>query len=144
MINRPAVIIARMNSVVPTTVALCRQPSAAMAVGDVPRPSAAIAIRSPQVEASIRGALIVAKAGTRAGKAVATLLSTQTPTKGNARTGTGIFGAALATPRRANNQPMQSTVGNIRKTRNSLTITAVLPAVSDAAYPAPTTCATSW
>src|SRR5262249_24699034 len=126
------------------TVALCRQPSAAMAVGEVPSPSAAIAIRSPQVDASTRGALIVAKADMAAGKAAAALLSRQNPTKANAKTGTGIFAAALATLRRANSQPMQSTVGSIRKTRNNLTITAVLPAVSDAAYPAPTTCATSW
>src|SRR5262245_14511905 len=115
-----------------------------MAVGEVPSPSAAMAIRRPQVEASTNGALIAAKVGATRGNAAAALLSTQNATKANANTGTGILVAAFATLRRANSQPMQSTIGNISSTRNSFTITAAFPAVSDTAYPAPTTCATSW
>ena len=50
-----------------------------------------------------------------------------------AKTGTGILAAPVVTLWRANDQPMASTTGNSRNTRNSLTITAVLPVVSDTA-----------
>src|SRR5262249_29985698 len=112
-----------------------------MAVSEVPSPSAEIAIKSPHVEASINGALINANVGARVG--ATTLLSPHSATKTIAKIGIGMLTADVATARRANNQPITSTSGNIRKTRNSLTITAVLPAVSDTAYPAPTTWATS-
>src|SRR6516225_1230714 len=115
-----------------------------MALSEVPSPSAEIAIKSPHVEASINGALINANVGARVGKAATTLLSPHSATKTIAKIGIGMLTADVATARRANNQPITSTSGNIRKTRNSLTITAVLPAVSDTAYPAPTTWATSW
>src|SRR5262245_23708670 len=114
-----------------------------MALTDVPRPSAEMAIKRPQVDTSINGALIRANTGVTAGKAAAMLLRTQRPTKTSAKTGIGILAAAVVTVRRANNQPTTRTSGNIRKTRNSLTMTAVLPVGSDTAYPAPTTCATS-
>ena len=45
-----------------------------MAVSDVPSPSAPMAIKSPQVDASTSGALICAKAGARAGTDDAMLL----------------------------------------------------------------------
>src|SRR5215475_4952575 len=80
----------------------------------------------------------------RRGNGAAMLLSTHNATKTIAKSGIGILAADVATARLANSQPMASTRGNIRKTRNNLTITAVLPAVSDTAYPALTTCATSW
>ena len=54
----PAVTTMRITSVVPVTVAMWRQPSAPMAVSEVPRPSAAIAISSPQVDACPSAALI--------------------------------------------------------------------------------------
>src|SRR6266699_3474727 len=112
-----------------------------MAVNDVPSPSAEIAINRPQVDASINGALIQASMRATVGNGAAILLSAHRDTNTSAKTGIAILVAAVATARRANSQPM--TRGNIRRTRNSLTITAVLPAVSDTAYPAPTTCATS-
>ena len=56
----PAVATTRITTVVPVTVATCRQPSAAMAGSEVPSPSAPIAISRPQVEASTSGALISA------------------------------------------------------------------------------------
>src|ERR1700694_538212 len=108
-----------------------------MAVSDVPSPSAEMAISRPQVDASMRGALIWANIGPMVGNAAAILLSPHRATKTSAKTGTGILVAVFEMARRANIQPMMRTVGNIRKTRNSLTMTAVLPAVSDTAYPAP-------
>src|SRR4030095_9869209 len=72
------------------------------------------------------------------------LVSWHRPTNTTAKSGIGTLAAVLPPARLANNQPIASTTGNIRKTRNNLTITAVLPAVSDTAYPDPTTCATSW
>src|SRR5215813_13762912 len=110
-----------------------------MAVSDVPSPSAEIAINRPQVDASINGALIQASMRATVGNGAAILLSAHRATNTSAKTGIGILVAAVATARCANSQPMTRTRGNIKRTRNSLTITAVLPAVSDTAYPAPTT-----
>src|SRR5262245_24955471 len=141
---RPAVTTAKMTSVVPATVATCRHPSAAIPVSEVPRPNAEIAINSPHVDASINGGLIQARIDASAGNESALLLSAHRATNTTAKSGIGTLAAVLAMARLANNQPIASTTGNIRKTRNNLTITAVLPAVSDTAYPAPTTCATSW
>src|SRR5882757_3956393 len=141
---RPPVATARMTSVVPSTVAMWRQPSDAIAVSDVASPSAEMAISSPQFDASISGVLTLANTGATVGKAGAMLLSTQRPTKTSANTGTGMRAAAVATVRRANHQPMTRTSGSISRTRNNLTTTAVLPTASETAYPAPTTCATSW
>src|SRR6476620_3009339 len=107
-----------------------------MAVKDVPSPSAEIAINKPQVDASIKGALISATIEAVAGNADATLFSAQRATKTRANMGIGIL-AAGATARRANNQPIRRTTGNIKNTRNSLTMTAVFPAVSETAKPAP-------
>src|SRR5262245_64333815 len=98
-----------MTSVVPTTVATWRQPSAAMAVSEVPSPSAEMAIRRPQVDASINGALIRANAGVTAGTAAAMLLRTHRATKTSAKTGIGILAAAVVTARRANSQPTTRT-----------------------------------
>ncbi len=50
-----------------------------------------------------------------------------------AKTGTGTRAALAAAPLRANHQPVASTTGKSRNTRNSLTMTAALPAVSDTA-----------
>jgi hypothetical protein len=63
-------------SVVPATVATSRHPSAAMAVSDLLSPSAEIAIKSPQVDASISGSLIHASIPATAGNGAAMLLST--------------------------------------------------------------------
>src|ERR1700738_1627755 len=104
-----------------------------MAVSDVPRPRAEMAISKPQVDASMRGALICANIGAMAGNAAAILLSPHSATKTSAKTGIGMGVAVVAMVRRANVQPMTRTTGNIKKTRNSLTTTAVLPAVSDTA-----------
>ena len=49
-IIRPTIASTRMTIVVPMTVATWRMPSAAMAEIEVPRPSAPMAMRSPQVE----------------------------------------------------------------------------------------------
>src|SRR6266700_1971883 len=115
-----------------------------MAVNDVPSPSAEIAINRTQVDASINGALIQASMRATVGNGAAILLSAHRATNTSAKTGIGILVAAVATARRANSQPMTRTRGNIRRTRNSVTMTAELPAVSDTAYPALTTSATSW
>src|SRR5262245_41208355 len=115
-----------------------------MAVNDVPSPSAAIATSSPQVDASTSSGLMRAKAGASGGMKGATLLSTHNATNTSANTGTGTWATVVATVRRANIQPTARTTGSISSTRNSLTTTAVLPVASDTAYPAPTTCATSW
>src|SRR4051794_35725994 len=114
-----------------------------MAVNDVPSPSAEIAVKRAQGDASIKGALTLANIEAKPGNAGATLFNTHSATKTRANMGIGIL-PAVATARRANNQPITSTNGSIKKTRNSFTTTAVLPAVSETAYPAPTTCATSW
>src|SRR6266567_4179902 len=90
-------------------------------------------ISSPAVEASISGALISAKAGATLLIEIAMLLSTHSATNTSAKTGNGMRAASLATERRANMKPMTRTTGNRRKTRNSLTTTAVLPTVSDTA-----------
>src|ERR1700716_2546054 len=102
-----------------------------MAVRDAPSPRAEMAINKPQVDASMRGAFICANIGATAGNVAARLLSPQRATKTSAKTGIGILVAVVATARRANVQPITRTTGSIRKTRNSLTTTAVLPAVSD-------------
>src|SRR5512133_2947091 len=106
-----------------------------MAVRDVPSPSAEIAISKPQLDISIKGPLTCANIEAVLGNADATLFSTQRATKTRANIGIGIL-PAVATARRANNHPTTSTRGNIRNTRNSLTMTAVFPAVSETAYPA--------
>src|SRR5882762_6739463 len=129
----PAVTTTRITTVVPVTVATCRQPSAAIAGSEVPRPKALIAISSPQVEASISGALISANAGATLPIEIAMLLMTHSATNTSAKTGNGMRAASLATERRANMKPMTRTTGNRRKTRNSFTTTAVLPTVSDTA-----------
>src|SRR5882757_10769663 len=131
--RRPAVTTARITIVVPVTVATWRQPRVAIAGSDVPSPSAAIAINSPQVDASIKGALICAKTGATATHEGAMLFSTQSATKTSAKVGNGIRAASLVTDRRANDHPITSTTGNSRKTRNSFTMTAVLPVGSETA-----------
>ena len=127
---RPAVMTAKMTSVVPVTVATCRHPSAAIPLNDVPSPSADIASNNPHVDASINGALIHASIRANGGNAGAMLLRTHKATKTIAKTGIGTLAAVVVTLRRAKNQPIARTSGSMRNTRNSLTMTAVLPAVS--------------
>jgi hypothetical protein len=62
---RPAVTITRMTIVEPRTLVICRHPSAAIVLTEVPRPRAPIAINNPQEDASTSTLLIGAKADTR-------------------------------------------------------------------------------
>src|SRR5262249_8370575 len=96
---RPAVTATKMIKGVPGTVATGSHPSAAIAVNDVPSPSAEIAINSPHVDASINGALIVPSTGATVGNAAAILFSAHNAMKTSAKTGIGIFAAAVATVR---------------------------------------------
>src|SRR5205814_674696 len=127
----PVVAVPRMTTVAPTTVAACRQPIAAIAGSDVPRPIALIATSRPQVEASMSGALSCANADAEPGNDKAMLFAIQSATKTSPNTGKGTLAASLATERCVKNQPITSSTGNSRNTRNSFTITAVLPDGSD-------------
>src|SRR5215813_7044614 len=128
-----AVTATRITTVVAVTVATCRHPSAAIAGTEVPSPSAPIATNRPQVEASTSGALISANSGATSPTDMAMLLSTHSATNTSANSGNGIRAASRATDRRANAKPISITTGNSRNTRNSFTITAVLPTGSDTA-----------
>ena len=115
------------------TVATWRQPSFAIAVSDVPSPSAPIAMRSPQLEASTRTAFTGPYTGDTAGIWPARLFRTHSARKTSAKTGTGTFAAPCSTPLRVNHQPTASTTGSSRKTRKSFTTTAVFPPRSETA-----------
>jgi hypothetical protein len=82
-------------------------------------PSAEIAINRPQVDASIKGALTWANIAAKPGNAGATLFSTHRATKTRANMGIGIL-PAVAIARRANNQPITSTTGSIKKNAEQL------------------------